>query len=114
MIVHVASFLESIGGSIDAEHWLRPIPGRTGYAAYCRKPQYTQKQKKEMAEHPTAKAFSSLCKRASAIMRDEAQKAEWTAKHLAANEKPANINACHKQMANQQYPKDCGIIFVTN
>jgi hypothetical protein len=84
MIVHVASFLESIGGSIDEEHWLRPIPGRPGYAAYCRKPQYTQKQKKEMAEHPTAKAFSSLCKRASAIMRDEAQKAEWTAKHLAA------------------------------
>ena len=84
MIVHVASFLESIGGSIDEEHWLRPIPGRPGYAAYCRKPQYTQKQKKEMAEHPTAKAFASLCKRASAIMRDEAQKAEWTAKHLAA------------------------------
>ena len=43
-----------------------------------------KKQKKEMAEHPTAKAFSSLCKRASAIMRDPAQKAEWTAKHLAA------------------------------
>ena len=86
MIVHVASFLESIGGSIDEEHWLRPIPGRTGYAAYCRKPQYTQKQKKEMAEHPTAKAFASLCKKASAIMRDEAQKAEWTAKHLAAKQ----------------------------
>ena len=84
MIVHVASLLESIGGSIDKDHWLRPIPGRTGYAAYCRKPQYTQKQKEDMAEHPTAKAFSSLCKKASAIMRDEAQKAEWTAKHLAA------------------------------
>ena len=84
MIVHVASFLESIGGSIDAEHWLRPIPGRTGYAAYCRKPQYTKKQKKEMAERPSVKAFSSLCKEASAIMRDPVLKAEWTAKHLAA------------------------------
>ena len=57
MIVHVASFLESIGGSIDKDHWLRPIPGRTGYAAYCRKPQYTPKQKKEMAERPAVKAF---------------------------------------------------------
>ena len=84
MIVHVASFLESIGGSIDAEHWLRPIPGRTGYAAYCRKPQYSKKQKEEMAERPAVKAFSTICKEASAIMRDEAQKAEWTAKHLAA------------------------------
>ena len=84
MIVHVASFLESIGGSIDKDHWLRPIPGRTGYAAYCRKPQYTPKQKEEMAERLAVKEFSSICKKASAIMRDEAQKAEWTAKHLAA------------------------------
>ena len=76
MIVHVASFLESIGGSIDKDHYLRPIPGRIGYAAYCRKPQYTKTQKKEMAERPVVKAFSSICKEASAIMRDEAQKAE--------------------------------------
>ena len=110
MIVHVASFLESIGGSIDAEHWLRPIPGRTGYAAYCRKPQYTQKQKKEMAEHPTAKAFSSLCKKASAIMRDEAKKQNGPLNILLLNAKPANINAYHKRMASQQYPKDCGIM----
>ena len=33
MIVHVASFLESVGGSIDKDHYLRPIPGRAGYAA---------------------------------------------------------------------------------
>lgn len=49
MIVHVASFLESIGGSIDKDHYLRPIPGRVGYAAYCRKPEYSQAKKKEMA-----------------------------------------------------------------
>ena len=110
MIVHVASFLESIGGSIDSEHWLRPIPGRTGYAAYCRKPQYTKKQKKEMAERPAVKAFSSICKEASAIMRDPAQKAEWAARHISQpNEKRVNINACHRQMANQQCPKDCRI-----
>ena len=84
MIVHVASFLESIGGSIDEDHWLRPIPGRKGYAAYCRKPQYSKKQKQKMAEHPTVKAFSSLCKEASAILRDEQLKAEWTVKHLTA------------------------------
>ena len=30
MIVHVALFLESIGGSIDYEPWLRPVIGRQG------------------------------------------------------------------------------------
>ena len=50
MIVHVASFLESLGGSIDKDHYLRPIPGRTGWAAYCKKPEYSKKKQKEMAE----------------------------------------------------------------
>ena len=114
MIVHVASFLESIGGSIDEEHWLRPIPGRTGYAAYCRKPQYTKKQKEEMAERPAVKAFSTICKEASAIMRMRHKKQNGPLNILQLNEKPANINACHKRMANQQCPKDCGIISDTN
>jgi hypothetical protein len=86
MIVHVASFLESVGGSIDKDHYLRPIPGRAGYAAYCQKPDYTKKQRKEMSERPMVKAFSAICKEASAIMHDEAQKAEWTAKHIAAKQ----------------------------
>ena len=50
MTVHVASFLESIGGSIDKDHYLRPLPGRPGYAAYCHKPDYSKKKRKEMAE----------------------------------------------------------------
>ena len=51
MIVHVASFLESVGGSIDKDHYLRPIPGRAGYAAYCQKPDYTKKQRKDTLHH---------------------------------------------------------------
>ena len=86
MIVHVASFLESIGGSIDKDYYLRPLPGRLGYAAYCHKPDYSKKKRKEMSERPMVKAFSSICKEASAIMHDEVQKAEWTAKHIAAKQ----------------------------
>ena len=39
-----------------------------------------------MAERPAVKAFSSICKEASAIMRDPIQKAEWTTKHIAAKQ----------------------------
>ncbi len=70
MTVHVASFLESIGGSIDKDHYLRPLPGRPGYAAYCHKPDYSKKKRKEMAERPMVKAFSNVLEEASTILRD--------------------------------------------
>ena len=84
MIVHVASFLESIGGSIDKDHYLRPIPGRVGYAAYCRKPEYSKKKQKEMAERPIVKSFAAVSAEASAILKDPVRRAEWEAKYQAA------------------------------
>ena len=84
MIVHVASFLESIGGSIDNDHYLRPIPGRTGWAAYCRKPVYSKKKQKEMAERKAVKTLSEVSKEASAILRDPVRRAEWQEKYEAA------------------------------
>ena len=84
MIVHVASFLESIGGSIDKDHYLRPIPGRTGWAAYCRKPEYSKKKQKEMAEREAVKKLSAVSKEASEILRDPVLRAEWQKKYDAA------------------------------
>ena len=84
MIVHVASFLESIGGSIDKEHYLRPIPGRTGWAAYCKKPEYSKKQQKEMAERKMVKQLTEVSKEASAILKDPVRRAEWEEKYHAA------------------------------
>ena len=84
MIVHVASFLESIGGSIDKDHYLRPIPGRTGWAAYCKKPGYSKKKQKEMAERPIVKSFAAVSAEASAILKDPVRRAEWEAKYRAA------------------------------
>lgn len=84
MIVHVASFLESIGGSIDKDHYLRPIPGRVGYAAYCRKPEYSKKKQKEMAERPIVKSFAAVSAEASAILKDPVRRAEWEDKYQAA------------------------------
>ena len=84
MTVHVASFLESIGGSIDKDHYLRPLPGRPGYAAYCRKPDYSKLKRKEMSERPMVKAFSQVSTEASAILRDPVQREAWAEKHRAA------------------------------
>ncbi|MBQ5388338.1 MAG: hypothetical protein IIU55_04605 [Paludibacteraceae bacterium] len=84
MIVHVASFLESLGGSIDKEYYLRPIPGRPGYAAYCHKPEYSKKKQKEMAEREAVKKLSRVSAEASAILRDPERRAEWQAKYSAA------------------------------
>ena len=81
MIVHVASFLESIGGSIDKDHYLRPLPGRPGYAAYCRKPDYSKKKRKEMAQRLMVKAFSQVSTEASAILRDPVLRKKKEKKH---------------------------------
>ena len=84
MTVHVASFLESIGGSIDKDHYLRPLPGRPGYAAYCHKPDYSKLKRKERSERPMVKAFSQVSTEASAILRDPVQREVWAEKHRAA------------------------------
>ena len=84
MTVHVASFLESIGGSIDKDHYLRPLPGRPGFAAYCHKPDYSKKKRKEMSERPMVKAFSQVSAEASAILHDPVQRETWAEKHRAA------------------------------
>ena len=84
MIVHVASFLDSIGGSIDKDHYLRPIPGRTGWAAYCKKPEYSKKKQKEMAERPIVKSFAAVSAEASVILKDPVRRAEWETKYRAA------------------------------
>ena len=99
MIVHVASFLESIGGSIDKDHYLRPIPGRTGWAAYCRKPEYSKAKKKEMAAHAVVQNFRSINEEACAILRDPGQKALWHEKHL---------QALRKASKHQRMPKANG------
>ena len=84
MIVHVASFLESIGGSIDKDHYLRPIPGRVGYAACCKKPEYSKKKQQEMAERPIVKSFAAVSTEASAILKDPVRRTEWETKYRAA------------------------------
>ena len=96
MIVNAASFLESLGGSIDKDHYLRPIPGRTGWASYCRKPKYCKKKQKEMAERGAVKRLSEVSKEASTILHDSAQRAKWEEKHKRALREASK----HQRMPN--------------
>ena len=96
MIVHVASFLESIGGSIDNDHYLRTIPGRTGWAAYCKKPEYSKKKQKEMAGRKMVKQLTEVSKEASAILKDPVRRAEWEEKYQAALREASK----HQRMPN--------------
>ena len=96
MIVNAASFLENLGGSIDKDHYLRPIPGRTGWASYCRKPKYSKKKQKEMAERGAVKKLSDVSKEASVILKDPALRAEWQKKHETALREASK----HQRMPN--------------
>ena len=110
MIVHVASFLESIGGSIDKAHYLRPIPGRVGYAAYCRKPEYSKKKQKEMAGRKMVKQLTEISKEASAILKDQfvGRSGKRNIKQLC--EKRASTNACQTRKESPMCLDGCAIM----
>lgn len=84
MKVHIASYLSAMGGSIDPEHYLRPIPNCPGWAALCKKPRYSKKAKKEMAKRAQVKAFSTMTAKAKRIYNTPELRAEWQAKYDAA------------------------------
>jgi len=90
MIVHVATYLESMGGSVDKDHYLRELPMRPGYAVLCPKPRYGKKEKKQMAKSEQAMWFKEMMARAKAIYHNPELRAQYEAEHkeaLKANKK---------------------------
>jgi hypothetical protein len=55
---------------------------KKGVMAVCRKPQYTEEQKKEMAKRPQILRFNSVIKEAQAIYHDPELRAEWEKRHV--------------------------------
>lgn len=84
MLVHVATYLRDLSGQVDHDHYIRMIPNRPGWGVLSRKPRVSKADAKKMAERPMVKKFSEVTKRAAAILKDEALKAEWQQKHLEA------------------------------
>jgi len=84
MIVEVAPFLMSIGGNMDKDHYLRPLPGRPGMAAVCKKPRYSKSRKAEMAQTKVASDFADMQSEAKRQYRDPVLREEWAKKHREA------------------------------
>lgn len=84
MIVEVGPFLSSIGGSIDPDHYLRPIPGRPGFSAYCRKPRYNGQKKKAMAKSDNAVKFKEINLEARRQYNDPVLGPIWKKKYKEA------------------------------
>lgn len=71
-------------GEWDKENYSRRLPGHPkGIVSICKKPRYTKKQKKKMAERPSVKRFCQVNAEASAIMHDPVLRAEWEKRHVA-------------------------------
>ena len=87
MIVHVATFLSSLEGSLDKDKYLRRLLGRPGWAVLCNKPKYSKTQQKQMGEREMVKKFTDINALAKAIYNDATLRAEWEQRHQEALQK---------------------------
>ena len=74
-------------GELDDEHYARrPVGHPDGIAILCKKPRYSKKQRKQMAKRPQVKRFGEVNLEAQAIYHDPVRRAEWEARHKAAQQ----------------------------
>lgn len=66
--------------------YLRAIPGRSGYAAVCQKPQYDKAQIDSMRETEQTRNFQWLMAEAKRQYNDPVLRKEWAQKHKEALE----------------------------
>ncbi len=84
MQVRKSDLIGGISGNLDATKYVRAIPGNSEWSAVCQKPHYSKAELAAMAQRPTVLKFTAITKQASAILKDEAQKAEWKKRHIEA------------------------------
>ena len=72
-------------GEVDEKHYARRLVGHPeGIVVRCKKPKYSKKQRKAMAERPQVKRFIAVNQEAQVILHDPVLRAEWEVKHKAA------------------------------
>ena len=84
MRVRKGDIVGGLSGSISRYQYVREIPGNDEWFAVCNKPEYPKKELAKMAQRPAVLMFTAVTKQASAILKDEVQKAEWKKRHLEA------------------------------
>ena len=80
-------------GEWGKNDYTRRLPGHPeNIVSICKKPRYTKKQKRKMAERPTVQRFCEVNAEAHAIFQDPVRKAEWQARHVAARQDASRHN----------------------
>ena len=80
-IVMSAAF-ERYSGELDKEFYLRTlVKDKSKVMAVCKKPHYTKKQRKKMAERPQIKRSNMVIMEAHHIYHDPVLRAEWEQRH---------------------------------
>lgn len=84
-IIKLNSIARQYSGGLDETYYVRrPVGHPAGVAVLCKKPRYSKKQRKAMAERSQVKRFVEVNREAQAIYHDPVLRAEWEARHKAA------------------------------
>lgn len=82
--ITMSTAFEAYRGELDSEFYLRTlVKDKSKVMAVCRKPKYTKKDRKKMAERPQIKRFNAVLSEAQVIYHDPVLRAEWEARHEA-------------------------------
>jgi hypothetical protein len=82
--LYLNNYIGQYSGEFGPDDYVRKmINAPENVRAVCKKPRYTKKQKKQMAERPQVKRFVTVSAEAKAIYHDPVQRAEWEKRHAA-------------------------------
>ena len=82
--IAMSAAFEWYKGELDEDLYLRTlVKDKHKVLAVCKKPRYTEKQRKEMAKRPQFKRFNAVTAEAQRIYHDSELRAEWEKRHEA-------------------------------
>ena len=82
--ISMSAAFESYRGELDSKFYLRSlVKDKSKVMAVCKKPRYSKKDRKKMAQRPQIQRFNAVNKEAQQIYHDPVLRAEWEARHLA-------------------------------
>lgn len=82
--IRLIDYFASYRGGLSEKDYARSlIRDKDNEMAVCKKPKYTKKQRKAMAQRPQIKRFNEVNAEAQRIYHDPVLRAEWEQRHAA-------------------------------
>ena len=90
--IKMAAAFEWYTGDLDGRFYLRSlVKDKSNVMAVCKKPHYTKKDRKKMAQRPQIKRFNAVLYEAQVIYHDPVLRAEWEARHNAFQQEARKV-----------------------